>query len=178
MAEDITPELLNSIQKDFSARVASNGRIKSLLKKLESGEATYVEANKYAIEVGNCLAKTFKVKLSSAVLPNGRMYYNIASEILQNTLSNNHEMVIEYAEGVQNLLNQNNGIGIKAKRPNINQERIDGLIDRVSNEEFYDDIAWILDDPVINFTQNSCTETLKTNAELLSDAGIRSTIRE
>lgn len=176
MAEDITPKLLKAIKTDFMARVGANQRIKTLTIKARDGTISYAEANRYAIEVGNCLAKSFKNKLSSAVLPDGKMYYNIANEIINDTLHTNYDMISEVAAQAQTSFNSRSKIRIKGKRAEINQDRIDNMIERLTESELYDDIAWILDDPVINFSQNIVTDTVKTNAEFLQDAGMRSQI--
>lgn len=170
---DITPELYRAIENDFTQAYNESHKIKNLLKKLETGTATYAEANAYAIECGNLLSKTFKKKLSSSVLPDGRMYYNIAEAILNRTLGKNYKLVSDYATVVQNELNKAFELGLKAIVPGINQDRIDGIINRISSELNFDDIAWILDDPIINFTQSIIDEFIKANADFDNSVGLR-----
>ena len=83
--EDITPGLLKKIQSDFQDRFDKSSLIKELYEKVRDGTATYLEANKFAIEVGDILAATFRENLSSDVLPDGKMYYNIAQRIIDFT---------------------------------------------------------------------------------------------
>ena len=49
--EDVAPELLKKIQSDFQDRFDKSALIAELYEKVRDGTATYVEANKYAIEV-------------------------------------------------------------------------------------------------------------------------------
>ena len=176
MAEDITPSLLKAIQNDFQARIGSNQKIKSLTSKARDGTITYQEAHRYSIEVGNCLSKSFKNKLSSAVLPNGKMYYNIAKEIIENTLPVNYVMVSDIAVEAQIAVNKANGLGVKAVKAELDKSRLEGFINRLSEADVFDDVAWILGDPVVNFTQNVVTETVRKNAEFFEESGGRTSI--
>lgn len=51
-------------------------------------------------------------------------------------------------------------------------ERIDGIIDRVSNEEHFSDIEWILKAPVENLAWSVVDDTMKANAEFQYKAGL------
>ena len=63
-------------------------------------------------------------------------------------------------------------IGIKAIEPALNQDRIDGIINRISNEEHFDEVKWILGEPVVNFTQSIVDDSIKANAEFQYKAGL------
>lgn len=170
---DVTPELLESIEAEFAVLFSASPKIKTLYSKLEKGIATFEEANNFAIETGNVLAKVFKRKLSSAVLPDGRMYYNIAERILNKTLGRNYDLISKYAATVQQILNENAGLGLKPIVPDINQDRIDGIIDRLAEAENFDEIAWILEEPTINFSQSIIDELIKANADFHKELGLQ-----
>lgn len=172
MTEDITPGLLRKIQDDFQKNFDKSAAISSLYKKVRDGTATYSEANDFAIEVGEILASSFKYNLSSEMLPEGRMYYNIAKRIIEPTMTNNYELVTDVTTRVQTLLNKSAGIGIKAIKPELNQDRIQGIINRVSNEMVFDKVAWILDEPVKVFSQSIVDDSIRENAEFQYNAGL------
>src|SRR5690625_3020445 len=106
MATDIVPGLLESIERDFNTSIANSAKLKSIRTAIKNGTATYRQANEYAIEVGEILAHTFKVHIKSDVLPDGKMYYNIADRILTPTLSNNHIIVAAISAEIQGKLNR------------------------------------------------------------------------
>lgn len=170
--EDIAPELLSSLRKSFAERIEQSSIIDSLYKRIENGSATYAEAEDFAYEVGKCLAETFKSGLSSAVLPDGKMYYNIADRVIRPLLSDDHTIVSDAAAMVQKSLNKGAGIGLQAKKPKINEDRVAGIIDKVSDADQYDDVAWVLDAPVVNFSQSVVDDMLKGNVELHGKAGL------
>ena len=170
--EDIAPKLLKKIQDDFKNKFDNSKIIRELYRKVEQGNATYKEANEFAIEVGELLSGSFKKNLSSSVLPDGRMYYNIADRIIRDTLGNNYELVADISAKIQETLNKKAGIGIKAIKPKINEDKVRGIVDIVSGKEKYDDIAYMLGEPVINFSQSVVNDTVRENADFQYKAGL------
>ncbi len=169
---DVVPELLEKIRKDFQRDFKESEVINSVQKLLDAGTATYKEANDYAEEAGKILAKAFQSNLSSNVLPDGRMYYNIAERILNETLIDGHEMVSWMTEQIQDELNKNAGIGIKSVSPELNQDRVDGLINRLAGEPDFDGVKWLLDEPIVNFHQAIVDDSIKANADFHASAGL------
>ncbi len=169
---DIAPQLLEDIQKEFNTSFNKNSKIKAIKKLIESGKATYSNANDYAIEVGNILARVFKNNITPDSLPDGRMYFNIAERILTPTLGNNHNLIAEISAQIQTNLNTTSGLGIKGILIKINQDRIKGFIDRVASEIDFKEVAWILDEPVINYSQSVVDDTIKANAEMHDKLGL------
>lgn len=172
VAIDIVPELLENIQRDFNNAISRNEKLQGIHEMVENGTATYRQANDYAIEVGVVLAGAFQKNIKSDTLPDERMYYNIAERILNPTLSNNHEIVAQLSAEIQSNLNQSVGLGLRGIEPPVNQFRIDSLINRITQEEVFDDVAWILQEPIINFTQSSVDETIKTNVKFQGESGL------
>ena len=172
MAKDIVPELLERIESDFARRFAESNTVDRVGKLIDSGQATYKEANEYAIEVGQILADVFKADLSSNVLPDGRMYFNIAERILNATLGHNHDLIATATAQIQTDLNKSAGLGIKGIKPKLEQDRIDKLIEKVSEAELYDDVAWLLDEPVINFSQAIVDKSIHDNVDFHARSGL------
>jgi hypothetical protein len=170
--EDIAPKLLEKIQAEFSRILDSDENIKKLYEQVKNGTATYQEANKFAIQVGKLLSRTFGDTLSSEVLPDGKMYYNIAQRILNPMLKKNYDLVSEVCTEVQTTMNKAAGIGIAVKKPDINQDRLQGIIDIVSGKENFDDIAYMLKEPIVNFSQSIAADFVKENVEMQGKMGL------
>lgn len=62
--------------------------------------------------------------------------------------------------------------GINAKREN----RIKGIVDRISSEDDFDSIKWITQAPVQNFCRSAVDEIAQKNAELHNDMGLEAKI--
>lgn len=174
MSKDIAPELLEKIGADFKARMNNDAEIKSLFARIKSGLATYKDAQRYAVKVSEIMSDALNMHLSSDVLPDGKMYYNIANRIFNQTLGKNgtYGYISQYAKEVQAILNKNAGIGIKAVEAKINQDRIDGIIDIVSGKEKFDDIKYMTKEPIINFGQAIVDDTVKANADFQYKSGL------
>lgn len=174
MKDDITPSLIESVNKAFEDNYNSSPTIAKLLKK--GKKATYKDAYRYAEQVGNARALAFTEQISSDVLPDGRMYYNIASRLMEDTLGSDQQMITEYAATAQQNVNKQGGINLKAQKADLNQERIDGFVNRLSSEENFDAVAWILQEPVRTYARTVVDDTVKKNAEFQNKAGIKATI--
>src|SRR5690625_817215 len=169
---DIVPALLDLIQRDFNNALSKNKKLKEIKEKIEEGKATYAQAYEYSKEVGTTLADVFSKHITSEQLPDGKMYYNIAERILNPTLSNNHKIVVQVSIEIQEQLNKSIGINLKGVKPKLNQFRIDSLINRIEKEEIFDNVAWILQEPVINFTQSVVDDTIKENVKFQGESGL------
>lgn len=172
MMQDIAPGLLRLIQKEFEENFSKSEIIARVHEKIWDATATYLDADSFALEVGEILANAYQNNLSSAVLPDRHMYYNIADRIITPTLTKNHELITGVASDVQTILNKAAGIGIKALVPEINQDRIKGLIEKAVSVEDFDDVKWILDEPVKNHAQSIVTDSIQANAEFHYKSGM------
>lgn len=168
---DIAPELLAKLKKSFSEKYNKNKKIEKILSTVRDGKPTYAEVNDLSIEVGDILAEVFKENISSDILPDGKMYYNIAKRTVEPMMINNYDIVTDNAAIVQEILNKKAGMRIKAQVPKLNQSRIDGILDRLDEAEFFDDIKWILDEPVKNFTQSVVDDSIEKNIEFHKGLG-------
>ena len=172
MVKDIVPDLLTKIQTEFEEARLDSEVLKSLLSKLQSKSAGYLDANEYAIELGEILSKVLRGSVSPSNLPDGKMYYNIAKRLLTETLGRNFELISGYAQQVQKNLNEEAKIGLRVQVPELNQDRIAGLVNRISSEAEFSQIAWILKEPIVNFSQSIIDDSIQKNAEFQKKVGL------
>jgi hypothetical protein len=172
MVEDIVPRLLKKIKSEFEGARLDSEVLKDLLSKLHHSKASYLDANQYAIEIGEILSKALGASLTNETLPDGKMYYNIAQRVLTDVLGRNYELVSDYTEQVQKNLNSEAKIGLTAQVPELNQDRIDGLVNRLASEESFDDVRWLLEEPIVNFTQSIIDDSIQKNAEFHHKVGL------
>lgn len=172
MVEDIVPSLLKKIKSEFEGARLDSEVLKDLLSELHHSKASYLDANQYAIEIGEMLSKALGASLTNETLPDGKMYYNIAQRVLTDVLGRNHELVSDYTEQVQKNLNSEAKIGLATQVPELNQDRIDGLVNRLASEESFDDVKWLLDDPIVNFSQSIVDDSIRKNVEFHHKVGL------
>ncbi len=172
MVEDIVPSLLKKIKSEFEGARLDSEVLKYLLSKLHHSKASYLDANQYAIEIGDILSKALGASLTNETLPDGKMYYNIAQRVLTDVLGRNHELVSDYTEQVQKNLNSEAKIGLTAQVPELNRDRIAGIVNRFSSEDNFEDVSWLLGEPIVNFTQSIVDDTIRKNAEFHAEVGL------
>lgn len=168
---DIAPSLYERVNESFKDLLERNSKIKAIQKKIKEGGATYEDATEYAIEVGESLRRAF-TDITAEALPDGVMYYNIADRVVRPNMVEQHEIVADVAEAVQKDLNLKAGLGLNAIRPLIDNNRIQGIIDKVSATGF-NEAKWILGEPVINYAQSVVTEAIYQNAGMHAKIGLR-----
>ena len=176
MENDIVPDLLKKIKKDFFDNAEKSAELEKLLLLLKDGKATYQEAYQFATKIGGILSEVLQTNISGSILPDGKMHYNIAERILNEMLGGNHKMVSGYSKQIQESLNKDAGVGLKTVIAPINQNRIDGLVNRLSHESSFDDVSWILGAPVVNFSQNVVDNHIKKNAEFHYKSGLKAKV--
>lgn len=169
--EDISIKLLDDIKKFFSSNYNDSKKIEQLISKLESENVDYEDAHNFAIEVGKLLAQAFEENIDSISLPNGKMYYNIAKKTVVPMLENSYEIVSDYSVRVQKQLNKKANIGLKAVKPKMNTNRTNGFVEALLKKDLYEEVSYVLKDPVINYTQSIVDDTIKANADIHYDAG-------
>lgn len=173
---DVLPKLLQEVKNEFELAFGESEIIRNAFATLEAKKATYKTANEFAIEIGEILSKALGASISADKLPNGKMYYNIAQRLLTDVLGRNHELVSGYASDVQKNLNQEAKIGMEVQVPELNLDRIAGIVNRFSSEENFEDVSWLLGEPIVNFTQSIIDDSIRKNAEFHAKTGMTPTI--
>lgn len=161
-AVDISPALLAKIKADFM-RILGDAAVTA---------QTYIGAAEYAELVGEALARAFQLNVSSAVLPNGKLYQNIAESIVRPMMQGNYNLVSAATVEVQQALNSAANLSIKAQIAQVDNEKITGIINKASSATRFDDVAWVLGEPVKTFTRSVVDDTLKKNVTFQGRLGL------
>lgn len=164
--------IISKLKEEFNNKYANNSKIRNLVKKLENGDVEYEQAHEFAIEVGEILANVFKENLSVDMFPDGKMSYGIADKIFNETLGKNYDLISDYSGDIQTIINKKAGFNIKGVRAEKNQSRIDNMVKKVSDDNF-ENVQWMFDEPVKNFSQSIVDDTVKANADFQYKLGIQ-----
>lgn len=170
--EDIAPALYDKIKKDFDSLVAQDKKIQNILFRVNNGTATAEDIQIYSIRIGDHAATALSKNISSDILPDGKMYYNIAERTVVPQLMENYELVEGVAEEIQKQLNTDAGIGLNPVHVDVNQSRIDGFVEKLTSSDSFDTVSFMLNEPVKNFTQNVADEFAQQNAAFQAKAGL------
>lgn len=172
MEVDIVPELYGKIRKDFDEAVEADEMLSRIYAKIEKGTATHMETQHYAQRIGECAAEAIKKNLTEGILPDGKLYYNIAERTIQPTLEHNHELVNQVASQIQESLNAAAGLGIKPITPEMDAERVERVVNAAVYAEDFGAMQNELAEAIINTTQSFADDFIRENAEFQARAGL------
>lgn len=174
--QDIAPDLLKKILELFAEKTERDPTIAAILEHIDAGTATAEDVQRFAIALGVHESDALLDVLTPDVLPDGKMYYNIAERTVRPTIEQSHELFSEAAAQIQKQLNENAGIGLRAVTPKLDEDRVRGIIDKISDAPLFEDVRWVLNEPIRVLVQSFADEFVKANAEFQADAGLSPTI--
>lgn len=170
MAEDISPVLLRKVQKNFRARIEKEGLTQSAMMK-RARDGTFKSINLYTHKVGKVLAYAYMDVLTPEALPDGTLFYNIAQKVLVPTLEEAHLMVSDVADAVMETTYKRMGLGLKPIRPPIPMDRVDGIIDLLT-DGFYADNIHYLNEPIRNLVDHFGDLHTQRNVEFMANSNV------
>ncbi|UNT97143.1 hypothetical protein [Allobaculum mucilyticum] len=172
---DIVPKLKKKIDKTFDELVEADEFLSGLIEKIKT-QGTWDDAQSCASKIGQHRSRAFLQNISSDILPNGQMYYNIANRIIPPALQSDYDLISEVCMEVQEQVNEEARIGIRAQQADLNTDRIDGIVNRISSEPF-DDVKWLLDAPIENFMRSVVDDHVEKNADFHYKSGLNPVIK-
>lgn len=173
MAADMVPEMLNSIEQEMEKKIRNDKEIQELNKKLREAGANYEDANRYAIRLGELLSKTFGQKINVEMLPDGKMYFNIADRVVGSMLDKVYNLSAEYSQKVQTNINSKAGYGFQGVPGVPELDRKKGFLNKLAEADSFEDVEWMLGEPVVNYSQAAVDDCIKANVEYQGNTGIK-----
>lgn len=164
-------EIAEKIIADVSKSIAGSGSKQRIAKKIARGTASYADALAYAQESGRAMAKSMGKRLPE-LLTDGKLYRKAAEQAVRRPMEYGAKDVIDVAADIQNELNTLAEIGIKAIRPDINQDQIEGIIRGIVNAEDYQKGQDTFLQQVLNFLEGTVDDCVRENADFQYEAGL------
>lgn len=174
MANDIVPVLNKNIETSFQNIVMKDKRVTRIGRRIRDGTATLSDVHDYSACLGEDLSQALLNNLTTETLPNGILYYNIAERTVIPALKTNYDLVNEMATIVQGLEDNRNNIGLKPITAEFPEERIRGLIDKITQEDVtVDNVVNWLKEPIVNNSESFMDDFVDANAKFREDAGMQ-----
>lgn len=130
---DIGLELQKSIETAFNERLAIDVVIKAIKLKVENGKATQRDVTMLCKRLGEIASKVLIENIKPEMMPNDKMYWNIAEKAIKPLMIQIHGIVNKVAAAVVEAERKTNGIHIKPIEPVFPEERIESLINNFVN---------------------------------------------
>lgn len=164
----------------YEAYMADDVEVARYLEQLETGAATYREAERYAQHLGTHSGRAIwdAYERITGMPPTGETFdYDLLSRALRSRAKDDYDKVIEYAKTVQEDLNYRAGLSMNAVIPEYSDSRVSNLLWKITadpgeTEKFRS----LLESAVENMAMSIVDDTLAANAGAQYDAGLRPTI--
>lgn len=134
----------------------------------------FVNASMYSNSIGAKASSVLEEFIPNA-LDNELITLEESKAIIGTVMKRSSNLCLEASVKAQNLLNEEQKIGLQTKRPNLEEinSRILNLTKKYASYEDHAEGDWLLKKPVQeNFTKSVVVDTLKQNCKLHSAAGI------
>ncbi|EJU21613.1 hypothetical protein [Mogibacterium sp. CM50] len=125
---DIGIKLKEMIDESFSEYIAVDMIIRGLNRRIEKNIATQKDVITLCKRLGDIGVRALQDNIKPDILPNGKMYWNIAEKAIKPLMINIHTIVNQAAAEVLETEHQNAGIHIKTIISPFPEERIESLI--------------------------------------------------
>jgi hypothetical protein len=174
---DVVPELLSEIETSFQKHTMSDRRLAQVSKRIRDGTATQADGHTYAECLGKNASKALRDVLTEENLPDGKLYYNIATRTVIPTLENNQKMINDAAADIQKVIDGKNKIYLNTLKPDFPKERVNGLIDKMTADDITLEqaLVWIKE-PIVNNSEAFFDDFIRTNAEFRSESGLKTKV--
>ncbi|MBR6326294.1 MAG: hypothetical protein IKR61_05760, partial [Lachnospiraceae bacterium] len=162
---DLARELVGAVQKAFAKNCSSDIVITGIERTLRKNGVSYKEAEEYAARLGELLAQAYQETITTDMLPEGKLDADLAEALIRPLLTKNYKDAARVAAEVQTRLNRAAGLGLKGLQPEQREDRLGGLIQKAGSYNTYEEAKWVLNEPVVNYTQSAVEDTIKKNAD-------------
>lgn len=157
--------------KIFDGLVASDRKLKRIRARLRDG-TSYFEANDFAVRLGELLSQALNQSTSTLAF----LSEEVAQELLEPLLTEDHDLIAVAIEQIQSNMNKANGIGLAPMIPEVNTNRIEGLVKKVASGDTLDEVRWVFGEPIINYSMSVVDEGVRKNAKATSAIGLKAYI--
>ena len=174
---DVVPSLLVDIDTAFQTHTMADRTLARVSAKIRDGTATQIDGHTYALRLGKDASKALQDVLTAENLPDGKLYYNIATRTVIPTLEKNQGLINEAASNIQTAIDLKSNIRLKSIQPKFPKERINGLIDKMTaaDIDLADALKWLAE-PIVNNSEAFYDDFIRENAEFRHDAGLKTII--
>lgn len=175
--EDVVPALSKAIDSTFRTKMVGDKRIMRISRRIRDGTATLVDAHYYAQYTGENMSKALLVNLAEDNLPDGTLYFNIATRTVTPSLLTCHGLVNQISQQIQAIIDEQEQIGLKAIEAEFPEGRIKGLIDKMTSYDgdYEKSSAW-LKEPIVNNVEAFFDDYVHANAKFRRSVGLKTVI--
>ena len=164
--------ILANAEKLLAGYVYNDRKLKRLGKQIRDGTIDYEVANEYAVRLGELTSQALKKSTNGLAF----MSEEVADEVFTPLLTHNHDLMVTVTDQLQKNINASNGLGIRPVTPELDTNRITGIVKKVASYDTLEGSEWMLGEPVINYTQAITDQAIRDNATANDAMGLQAKI--
>lgn len=164
---DFGQALLQSISQRFNENIRKDKKIREIAKRVQNS-TEYLDASEYASRLGELLSEAINEETGELAY----MSEEVASELLYPLLSGDHDMACEAIQAVQQNMYDELGAGLNVALPELDTNRINGLVGKISGYTSFEDARWLVNEPIVNFSMAVVDQAIRDNAKRASSVGL------
>ena len=172
LGPELSQRIIDIFQKKYDRAKLYGSPISDTLKALKNGTATFRDAGLYAGEVGSMLSDAMKEVLKLETLPDQKLYYELAKQVIEPSLQKSYGLITDTARAIQDDINNAIGVGLKAVAPEFNYYKSNEVIQAAASATTQSSLDNALTNRVTNFAQTVVDDTQKINADIQSRSGL------
>lgn len=177
MNDDVSPGILEAVKKSFSNSIENNNVVKSVIEKVGTRKVKFKDVHEYSRAIGEELGRAFGDNIRLDTLPDGKLHWHIAKDVIDPMIRQNHKMVMSVGEIAADIQNAEAGLKIGTVRPKIIEDRIKGLLEYFTEEDLgVEELEMRFLDQTTNITEHFFDQFLRENAEFKYQSGIDSVV--
>lgn len=164
--------LLSEITATFTKRIKGDRKLKAIANRVRDG-TSYEVANEYSVRVGEIMSESILEHTENLAY----MSKEVAEEVIPPVMTAGYDTVSEAAAIIQANMNAADGVGLGVLTPDLDTNRIAGIVDKVSSYNRFSEAKWVLKEPMVNYSQAIVDQAIRKNAESSGKVGLKSYIR-
>lgn len=168
---DLGERLLKTISDNFRHGIETDKKLRQIANRVRDG-TSYTDASDYAVRLGELLSDALNDGTDRLAF----MTEDVAREILEPLLNYDHSLVCEAVNSVQSNMYKSIGVGLKPSIPELDSNRIQGLAKKISGYSEFSDARWLINEPIINYSEAIVDQAIRDNAKKASKAGLEAKI--
>lgn len=174
---DVVPGLNADIKTAFQSRMNRDRRVSSVSRRIKGGLATLDDGHLYATAVGENMSGALRAVLTPSRLPDEKLYRNIAQRTVKPALKEAYALVNDTAATIQKTVDKKNGVRLNAIKADFDDERVDNLIDKMTEdlEDIEGALNW-LKEPIVNNAESFFDDFVNDNADFRERSGLQAKI--
>lgn len=165
-------ETAKKIQREYDLAMSGDKNIARMYARIADGSATLQEVSTFATMSGRHIANILVTNL-----PEGAITEAEAIELIPPALRSNHQYVADVAKRVQDVINESNGIGLKAIEPEFDTNGATRIAQGVAGYENVLEHGEEITAEIINASRKVVDRSFEINAGYFDGAGLETTVQ-